>query len=56
VFGDNLLTFLNQLVTMFNTHMHPGQMAGPFPVTPMTPVPPLTPPTPSLLSTTVKLG
>jgi uncharacterized protein involved in type VI secretion and phage assembly len=56
VFGDNLLTFLNQLVTMFNTHMHPGQMAGPLPVTPMVPSPPLTPPDPSLLSTTVTLG
>jgi len=56
VFGDNLLTYLNQLVTMFNTHMHPGQMAGPFPVTPMIPTAPLTPPTPSLLSTTVMLG
>jgi hypothetical protein len=56
VFGDSLLQFLSQLVTMFNTHMHPGQMAGPFPVTPMTPVPPLTPPTPDLLSMKVKLG
>jgi len=56
VFGDNLMTYLNQLVTMFNTHMHPGQMAGPFPVTPMTPVPPLTPPSPTLISTSVTLG
>ena len=31
VFGDKLLTYLNQLVTTFNTHMHPGQMAGPVP-------------------------
>ena len=27
VFGDNLLTYLNQLVTMFNAHMHPGELA-----------------------------
>jgi hypothetical protein len=56
VFGDNLLTYLNQVVTMFNAHMHPGQMAGPIPVTPAPPVAPLTPPTPSLLSMKVKLG
>ena len=56
VFGDNLMTYLNQLVTLFNTHMHPGQMAGPFPVTPMTPVAPFTPPTPDLLSMKVTLG
>jgi len=56
VFGDNLLTYLNQVVTMFNAHMHPGQMAGPIPVTPAPPVAPLTPPTPDLLSMKVKLG
>jgi Type VI secretion system/phage-baseplate injector OB domain len=52
VFGDQLLQYLSQLVTMFNTHVHPGEMAaGILPVTPAPPVPPLTPPTPSLLST-----
>ncbi len=56
VFGDNLMTYLNQVVTMFNAHMHPGQMAGPIPVTPAPPVAPLTPPTPNLLSMKVKLG
>jgi uncharacterized protein involved in type VI secretion and phage assembly len=56
VFGDSLLTYLNQLVTTFNMHMHPGQMAGPFPVTPMTPVGPFMPPTPDMLSMKVKLG
>lgn len=56
VFGDNLLTYLTQVVTMFNAHMHPGQMAGPIPVTPTPPVAPLTPPTPAMLSMTVKLG
>lgn len=56
VFGDNLMTYLSQVVTMFNAHMHPGQMAGPLPVTPAPPVAPLTPPAPSLLSMKVKLG
>lgn len=57
VFGDNLLTYLNQLVTLFNTHMHPGELAlGVLPVTPMLPVPQFTPPTPSLLSVKVKTG
>lgn len=56
VFGDSLMTYLNQVVTTFNAHMHPGQMAGPIPVTPMVPVAPLTPPTPDLLSVKVKVG
>lgn len=56
VFGDSLTTYLNQVVTMFNAHMHPGQMAGPIPVTPAPPVAPLTPPTPDMLSMKVKLG
>jgi uncharacterized protein involved in type VI secretion and phage assembly len=56
VFGDSLMKYLNQLVTSFNTHMHPGQMAGIIPVTPMTPVAPLTPPTPDMLSMKVKVG
>jgi hypothetical protein len=36
--------------------MHPGQMAGPIPVTPMPPTAPFTPPTPDLISTKVMLG
>jgi uncharacterized protein involved in type VI secretion and phage assembly len=56
VFGDSLSTYLNQLVTLFNVHMHPGQMAGPFPVTPMTPMAQFTPPTPDMLSMKVKVG
>lgn len=56
VFGDKLMTYLNQVVSMCNAHMHPGQTAGPFPVTPAPPAAPLSPPTPELLSTTVKLG
>jgi hypothetical protein len=52
VFGDQLLTYLNQLVTMFNAHMHPGELAaGAIPVTPAPPVPPFPPATPSLIST-----
>ena len=51
VFGDNLLQYLNNLVTLFNTHMHPGELAlGVFPVSPMLPVPPFPPATPDLLS------
>lgn len=56
VFGDNLMTYLSQLVTLFNSHMHPGQMAGPIPVTPAPPVAPFSPPTPNLISTKVRLG
>lgn len=57
VFGDQLMTYLAQLVTTFNTHMHPGELAGGFlPVTPAPPVAPMTPPTPSLISTKVFLG
>jgi hypothetical protein len=52
VFGDELMTYLNQLVSMFNAHMHPGELAiGVLPVTPTPPVPPFPPPTPSLIST-----
>ena len=57
VFGDQLLQYLHQLVQLYQTHVHPGELAlGVFPVTPMTPVPPLPPATPSLLSTKVKAG
>src|SRR5947199_412607 len=57
VFGDQLLAYLTQLVTMFNTHVHPGEMAaGVLPVTPMVPAPPLPPPTQELLSLKVKTG
>jgi uncharacterized protein involved in type VI secretion and phage assembly len=56
VFGDQLLSYLNQLVTMFNAHLHPGELAaGILPVTPAPPVPQFPPATPSLLSTKVKL-
>ena len=57
VFGDELLQYLNQLVAMFNSHTHPGELAlGVMPVTPMPPVPPFPPAAPSMLSTKVKNG
>ena len=57
VYGDELLQYLNQLGQMYQSHMHPGEMAlGAFPVTPAPPVPPFPPATPSLLSVTVKTG
>jgi uncharacterized protein involved in type VI secretion and phage assembly len=56
VFGDNLLTYLNQLVMAFNTHIHPGETLFGFPVTPAPPVGPFPPATPSLLSFKVKCG
>lgn len=55
VFGDNLLQYLNQLMNMFNMHVHPGQTAI-IPVTPAPPTPPFPPPTPDLLSIKVKTG
>jgi Rhs element Vgr protein len=57
VFGDSLLTYLNQVVQIFNTHMHAGELAlGTLPVTPAPPASPIPPPTPSLLSVKVKTG
>jgi hypothetical protein len=57
VFGDVLTQYLNMVVNIFNSHLHPGQTAvGVLPVTPAPPVPILTPPTPSLLSTRVTSG
>jgi Type VI secretion system/phage-baseplate injector OB domain len=53
-YGDQLLAYLNQLVTLFNSHVHPGELAaGMLPVTPAPPVPPFPPATPSLISTKV---
>jgi hypothetical protein len=56
VFGDNLVQYLNQLVSMFNSHLHPGQSSPVGPVTPAPPVPTFPSATPSLLSTKVKSG
>jgi len=51
VLGDQLFIYLNLLVTLFNTHTHPGELAiGLLPVTPAPPVPPFPPATPNLLS------
>lgn len=47
VFGDQLLTYLNQLVALFNSHTHP-YLATPLPV--------FTPATPALISTKVHTG
>jgi hypothetical protein len=57
VFGDNLLQYLNQLVGLYQSHIHPGELAlGIFPITPAPPVPPFPPATPQLLSMRVKSG
>lgn len=56
VLGDNLLQYLNQLVTMHNSHIHPGETVIGIPVTPAPPQPMFQPATPSLLSTRVKTG
>ena len=54
--GDQLFAYLTQLVTLFNTHVHPGELAlGILPVTPAPPVAPMPPPSPSLLSLKVLL-
>jgi hypothetical protein len=57
VFGDNLLQYLNQIVQIYNTHLHPGELAlGVFPVTPIIPMAPMPPATPELLSFKVTTG
>jgi hypothetical protein len=57
VFGDDLLQYLNQIVQMYQTHMHPGQTAATGgPVTPTPPVPPFPTATASMLSVKVKTG
>ena len=57
VYGDNLLQYLNQLGQIYQSHVHPGELAlGAFPVTPAPPVPPFPPATPALLSPKVKTG
>jgi len=56
VLGGELLQYLNQLVAIYNTHLHPGEFAMNVPVTPAPPVPPLPPATPQMLSNEVKTG
>jgi len=53
VFGDALLQYLNQLVQIYQTHVHLLTPVGP-PTLP--PLPPLPPATPALLSTKVTTG
>ena len=57
VLGDRLLSYLTQLVTTFNVHLHAGETAGGMlPVTPAPPATPVSPPDPGLLSTRVASG
>lgn len=56
VFGDLLLQYLNQLVALFNTHMHPGETFFGIPITPAPPAPYFTPALPTLHSQRVKSG
>ena len=56
-FGDDLLTYLQNLTTWLQTHVHPGEMAaGVLPVTPAPPLPPPPMPLPTMLSQRVKTG
>lgn len=55
VLGDELVKYLNQLVTAFNGHIHPGQSNSGGLVTPAPPQPALTPPAPGVLSLKVML-
>jgi len=55
-FGDSLLQYLNQLVSIFNAHMHVGETVIGIPVTPIVPVTPFPPATPKLLSQRVTTG
>jgi uncharacterized protein involved in type VI secretion and phage assembly len=57
VLGQQLLTYLTQLVGLLQGHLHPGELAlGIFPVVPAPPQPVFPPPTPALVSTRVKSG
>lgn len=58
VFGDLLLQYLRNLELLYNTHLHPGQLAaGIIPVTPMPPSMPIAPPASEMLhSMRVKAG
>ena len=58
VHGDSLLDFLNNMVTSYKNHMHPGQATGPGggPVTPTPPQPPMQQATKALLSDKVRLA
>lgn len=56
VFGDELIQFLSQAISVFNTHLHPGETAGQVSVTPAPPTPPIQAPTQGMLSTAVRSG
>lgn len=56
VFGDELMTYLSQLVALYQAHTHPGETVIGIPVTPAPPVPPFQTPMPTLISTKVKAG
>lgn len=56
VFGDNLLQYLQQVVSIYQSHTHPGETCVGIPVTPAPPVPPMPVPTPALHSMKVKTG
>lgn len=57
VFGDDLLQYLNQIMAIYQSHVHPGELAlGIFPITPAPPMPPFPPPLPSMLSFKVTTG
>jgi hypothetical protein len=57
VFGDLLLSYLNQLVALYNSHLHVGEtVAGMIPVTPAPPAMIFPPADPSLISTRVTSG
>jgi len=56
VFGDELISYLNQIVMMYQSHVHPGETCLGIPVTPAPPQPPLPTPMPSMLSKKVKAG
>jgi hypothetical protein len=57
VFGDLLLSYLNQIVAIYQSHLHPGELAlGVLPVTPAPPVPPMPAATPQLISNRVTSG
>ena len=55
-FGDDLLQYLNQIVSLYQTHVHPGETVIGIPVSPAPPQPPFPPPSPSMLSLKVKSG
>jgi uncharacterized protein involved in type VI secretion and phage assembly len=56
VHGDSLLDFLNNMISAYRNHLHPGQATAVGPVTPAPPQPPMQQATKALLSDKVKAG